>query len=189
MGLMKRNVSSAEGAGMSLVRAKFVRVAVSRKMAVICFMLLLAGVGLLGRSMRPTALAHGGFSQEEFTGIVQAVRRDIWREAFPDSSWLTIKGAPRALWAVATARISEVTPIDRNLARVTGRFRFKTMSAGYVHIGWDLWTLKKEGTKWTVRRKSLTPQGSPRQAAAWDGGVGFSEVMSNTSRLSYDAGP
>jgi hypothetical protein len=173
---------------MSLMRAKLVRVAVSHKIA-ICFVLLLAGAGLLGLSMRRTLPVHGSFSQQEVSEIVRAVRLDMWGEAFPDSSWRTVKRAPPALWAVATARISEVTQIDGNLARVRGRFRLKTISAGYVLTGWDSWTLKKERTKWTVQRRSRTPQGLPRQAATWDGGVNFSEEITNKSRLSYDARP
>ena len=173
---------------MSWLRAMFVRMAVSRKMT-ICFLLLFAGAGLVGLFMRRTPSVHGSFSQQEVAEIVRAVRRDMWGEAFPDSSWRTIKRTPRALWAVATSRISEVTQTVGNRARVKGSFRLQTITDRYARLGWDSWTLKKERTKWTVQGRSLTPQGLPRQAATLDGGASFSAVISNKSRLSYDARP
>jgi hypothetical protein len=166
--------------------------AVRHKMAIcmaICFVLLFAGAALVGLFMRRTPSVYGNFSQQEVAEIVQAVRRDMWGEAFPDSSWRTIKRTPRALWAVVTARISEVTQTVGNRARVKGRFRFQSITDRYARLGWDSWTLKKERTKWTVQGRSLTPQGLPRQATTLDGGVSFSEAISNKSRLSYDARP
>ena len=164
----------------------------SHRMAIclaICFVLLFVGAGLVGLSMRCTPSVYGSFSQQEVAEIVRAVRRDMWGEAFPDSSWRTIKRTPRALWAIATARISEVIQTVGNRARVKGSFRLKTITDRYARLGWDSWTLKKERTKWTVQGRSLTPQGLPRPAATLDEDVSFSAVISNKSRLSYDARP
>src|ERR1035441_4006205 len=88
---------------MNWLRTKCVRMAVRHKMAIcmaICFVLLFAGAALVGLFMRRTPSVYGNFSQQEVAEIVQAVRRDMWGEAFPDSSWRTIKRTPRALWAV-----------------------------------------------------------------------------------------
>src|SRR6266516_4126239 len=47
-------------------------------------------------------------SRENFTRIQRAIRNDMWRKAFPATSWSTIERSPRSLSLLATTRILEI---------------------------------------------------------------------------------
>src|SRR5437899_82116 len=91
-----------------------------RHRLVICLCVMVVVASLVWLSARPKLVVHGDFSQQEVSQIVKAVKHDVWRTAFPDSSWSTLKGAPRALWAVAGVRIYEVSQTFKDRVLVKG---------------------------------------------------------------------
>jgi hypothetical protein len=71
--------------------------------AIIVIGLLVAGIGvfLLTRDTGPPVVVYGNFTTKDVAQIKSAVRREVWREAFPDFSWKTIKASPRSVrWAL-----------------------------------------------------------------------------------------
>ena len=156
-------------------------------MTIFFLLVFFIAAGLLLLSRQPSIEVHGNLSKQEVSEIVAAVRHDVWREAFPDSSWRTIRRAPRALWAVSAVRFSEVNRIFENRARVKGRFRLETKENGMLRAGSDSWEVKREKTGWIVRGRSLTsPQGDPRVASTFNERLDFSTSLSNASRMSLD---
>jgi len=88
-----------------------------RHRLVICLCVLVVVASLVWLSAPPGLVVHGDFSEQDVSQIVKAVKHDVWRTAFPDSSWSTIKSTPRALWAVAGVGIYEVSQTSKDRAR------------------------------------------------------------------------
>jgi hypothetical protein len=163
--------------------------------AIICHLLVLIA-GVLFFFLRKLTIAlHGNFSQQDASDIVAAVRHDIWREAFPDFSWPSIKRPPRAIWAVTTAQVTEVSQTFKNRAPVKGNFRLETRIAGrgsvLVSEGCDSWSLRRDTGGWTIQSRSRArPSGVPRPVQPpFEKNVSFSTALSNESRLSFDSKP
>jgi hypothetical protein len=154
-------------------------------------LLVMLGAGMVKILRQSTLLVHGNLSKQDSSEIVRAVRSSLWREAFPDFSWQTIKRAPRALWAVGTARISEISETFHDRARARGYFRLETriVAPGIVVItgNYDHWDLKKESGVWTVSGGGMTPpERLPARRKALEEAKSFSSTLSNESRLSLD---
>lgn len=57
---------------------------------------------------RSSPTIPGDLSREDFSRIQHVTHRDMWRRAFPNASWQTIKQSPRSLYRLATSRISQI---------------------------------------------------------------------------------
>jgi hypothetical protein len=153
---------------------------------------LLAIVGVFVWSYwAPKPQVHGDLSQHDVSAIVQAVKSDMWQAVFPDHSWTTMKRSPRGLLCILTARVSEVTLVFGHVAKARGSFRFKTQGEGWIILGWDSWTLQRQGTDWVVKSRSrkLTSDEPVRPVDASLPQGTFSEALSNSVRISFDAHP
>lgn len=163
--------------------------------AVFSLPLLLVAAILTFFWRKPTISVHGNLSQQDISAIVATVRRDVWRQAFPDFSWMTLKRTPKAIWAVATSRVSEVTQTFENRAVVKGHFHLETRIAGpgflLVGFGCDSWAMRKDSKGWMVQsRHRAQPDGTPRLVfSPLQPTASFSESLSNESRLSFDRKP
>ncbi len=156
------------------------------------FLSLLAIVGVLMWSCwAPKLQVHGDLSQHDVSAIVQAVKSDMWQEVFPDHSWMTMKRAPRGLFCLLTARVSEVTLVFGHVAKARGSYRFKTQGEGWIALGWDSWTLERQGPDWVVKSRSRRPR-TDEPVRPVEGSLPhgtFSESLSNSVRISFDAHP
>jgi hypothetical protein len=154
-------------------------------------LLLLVLVAFLWISLGSRPVVHGELTRSDVSAIVRVVKSDMWREAFPDFSWATVKRAPLALVWVLTARVSEVTQPFENRARARGSFGLQTRGEGWLGLGWDRWTLKKEGGIWNLQGRSRSPAtdvvNRPRKPI--EEPTNFLEVMSNNARISFDVKP
>src|SRR6185369_12662802 len=162
-----------------------------RSKLLLCFSLL-AIVGAFAWSCwSPKPMVHGDLSNHDISAIVEAVKSDIWHEVFPDHSWMTMKRVPRGLFCLLTARVSEVTLVFGNVAKARGSYRFKTQGEGWITLGWDSWTLQRQGTAWVVKSRSRKPT-IDEPVRPWEGSLPqgtFSEALSNSVRISFDAHP
>jgi len=165
------------------------------KVVAIGLLLLGAAAALVRLFPHPTIMVRGNLSHRDVSDIVRTVKRDIWRQAFPDFSWRTIQRTPRAMWAVATSRVSEVSDAFQNRAVVKGSFRLESRIAGpgflLVSFGCDSWALRKDTVGWVVQSRSRArPSGTPHPAFSLpEQSVSFSAALSNESRLSFDRKP
>ena len=153
---------------------------------------LLAAVGMfVWICWTPKPQVHGDLSRHDVSAIIHAVKSDMWHEVFPDRSWITMKRAPHGLLCVLTARVSEVTLVFGHVAKARGSYRFKTQGEGWITLGWDAWTLERQGTDWVVKGRSRKPTTDepvrPVEASLPQGT--FSEALSNSVRISFDAHP
>jgi hypothetical protein len=84
-----------------------------RKEVIVIVVLALFGAGLavflLTRDTGPPVVVKGNFSAKDVAQIKSAVRRELWREAFPNFSWATIKASPRSVRRVTKLRIFRIT--------------------------------------------------------------------------------
>jgi hypothetical protein len=154
------------------------------------FFSFLAVVGVLVWSCwTPKPGVHGDLSPQDVSEIVQAVKSDMWREVFPDHSWTTMKRAPRGLFCILTARVSDVTLVFGHLAKARGSFRFEIQGEGWVSLGWDCWTLERQGQNWAVKARSRRPTADERVRPSESSlkPERFSETLSNSVRISFDA--
>lgn len=80
----------------------------------------LAGIFIFWqRPLRAVPGAFGNLSKKDAAEIRQAIRREMWRRAFPDVTWRTFKKAPKSLWQIATTRIQEIHASPDGFAKVT----------------------------------------------------------------------
>ena len=100
-------------------------------MLALSFAAALLGVVILWRQpSRPVTGAFGDLSQEDQAQIQRLIRRELWRQAFPNFSWRTLGEAPRWLRFITTARIQEagIRPLDQIELRVASH------SADYFYL-------------------------------------------------------
>jgi hypothetical protein len=160
------------------------------KLALLFSFVTIVGV-LVWSCWAPKPEVHGDLSQHDVSAIVQAVKSDMWSEVFPDHSWKTMKRAPRGLFCLLTARVSEVTLLFGHVAKARGSYRFKTQGEGWITLGWDSWSLERKGTDWVVKTRSRKPAADepvrPLESSLTQGT--FSEALSNNVRISFDLHP
>jgi hypothetical protein len=168
----------------------------TRKIVFSLLLLLVGAILTLTLFLRkPTISVHGNLSQKDVADIVGTVKQDVWRQAFPDFSWVTLKRTPKAIWAVAISRVSEVTQTFENRAVVKGHFHLETRIGGpgflLVGFGCDSWTMRKDSNGWAIQsRNRAQPSGTPHPVILpLQAGASFSESLTNESRLSLDRKP
>ena len=91
-----------------------------RKIIVISAVALLGAalvMFLLMRDTGPPVKVNGNFSAKDVAEIKSAVKRELWKEAFPNFSWNTIKALPRSIKRVVKVRVIRI----ENGWSVTGR--------------------------------------------------------------------
>jgi hypothetical protein len=78
---------------------------------IVGLVLLGAGIALflLTRDSGPPVEVYGNFSARDVAQIKSAVRRELWREAFPNFSWATIKALPHEVKRVPKTHITTVS--------------------------------------------------------------------------------
>jgi hypothetical protein len=84
-----------------------------KRKVVVIIVLALLGVGLavflVTRDSGPPVVVHGNVSAKDVAQIKSAVRRELWRDAFPNFSWATIKALPRSMRRVQKVRIVRIS--------------------------------------------------------------------------------
>ena len=168
-----------------------------KHLVVLALLLLVAGAGIVWQAWKPGPVVYGNLSQADVNQIVRAVRRDVWRQCFPDSSWQTIKRAPKALVWVSATRVSEVIQTSRDRARVRGSSPLEFEDKGGMKgmKGMDYWDLKRGAAGWTVQGGGSTPGVANNLPAVrppakpFDSGVSFSEFITNRARVSLGGKP
>jgi hypothetical protein len=81
--------------------------------AVIVLICLGAGVAvfLLTQDSGPSMVVQGNFSAKDVAQIKSAVRRELWREAFPNFSWNAFKGLPHGVKLAFKAHVTLIQAI------------------------------------------------------------------------------
>lgn len=78
----------------------------------------LLGAGLVGflltRDAGPPVVVYGNLSAKDVAEIKSAVRRELWREAFPNFSWATVKELPRSVRRALKAHVIRITAWPQN---------------------------------------------------------------------------
>lgn len=153
----------------------------------LCVLLTLAaiaGILLLRPSFRPAV--NGEASEQEVSEILRAVRQDMWKAAFPDHSWATIRRSPRALWAVMTARVFEVRRQFRDRALVIGRFQLnqRLPALDFSELPPNSWLLSISSGQWLVSGRGFVIAQQPwrTRTQSFDEGQRFLGSLSNESR-------
>ena len=178
-------------------------------------LLLGAGLGVLclgllvwvtSRSAPP--VVQGAVSLDDVGRIQQAVKREMWRKAFPDGSWQTIKQTPRSLWLLKTHQVLEIDALNKDYVQVKARTRVGDCFYILLRSGQESsWRVTRQGNhRFIFLAKAYQGPDSPAQPLSfrdqlfedprfvydhhWNGGPntpvtesGFSEGLSNLARL------
>ena len=88
---------------------------------VVLLMLLVAGLAvfLLTRDSGPPVRVFGNLSAKDVEQIKRAVKRELWKEAFPNFSGATFRTLPRSIGRALRARVVDVEGGRTNEAFVT----------------------------------------------------------------------
>lgn len=102
------------------------------------------------RPSPPPPTTPGMLSREDSQQIARITRRAIWRTAFPDLSWQTIKLSPRSLLFVGTARIQQIEMLltDKDVqVQIQSKFGpyFYWSHKQLQKSGRDAWEILNEG--------------------------------------------
>ena len=86
--------------------------ATRKRKVIIIVALALLGTGiaifLLTRDSGPPVVVEGNLSAKDVAQIKSAVRRELWKEAFPNFSWATIKALPHSVKKALRSQVAEI---------------------------------------------------------------------------------
>jgi hypothetical protein len=94
---------------------------------------------------RSAPIVRGAVSQDDVGRIQQAVKREMWRKAFPDGFWPTIKQSPRSLWLLKTQQVLEIDALKKDAVQV----KVRTRAGNYFYI----LIRSSEESPWQVTRQ------------------------------------
>lgn len=143
---------------------------------------IVAGMVLSLRAHAP--VVRGVVSEPEVSEILRAVRSDMCQTAFPDRSWATIRRCPRALWALATAKVFEINQLFRDRTQVKGQFAIAGLPS--VELRTNYWSLSRKAGQWVVTGHGVVVARRPWQATTFEGALRFSNALSNETQTFLD---
>ncbi len=133
----------------------------------------------------------GVIPAEDCQHILQMIRRSMWRKAFPNFSWETVKQSPSSLYLMARTRVSHIEKLDATVVQIrvtspkgiTYYVARSTSDAG----PWRPWSLDGE------RKESLLPYPLGKALGEWKPSrteisfpAGFGSVLSNEAELTLE---